>query len=264
MKKLFKTALICTALAVSVSAAQAEGTAAASAAAQGSYTENGVEMVPLRKTAEALGFKVVWNGENQSIDLDNGEVNTKVYIGEDSYYMASSVAIGMSAPTPLGAAPVLKDSVTYVPSDLFRLLRGGELSFHGDNQTQIPNPLTEYKTVSEAEKAVGFKALFPNRLPQGYKNTYIGTIGSETLQMFFEKDGSELVYRMAKGTGDISGDYNVYNETEKITVGGAEITYKANGETSCAIWEKDGFAFSLYSDGSLQEADFTDIISSLS
>ena len=172
MKKLFKTALICTALAVSVSAAQAEGTAAASAAAQGSYTENGVEMVPLRKTAEALGFKVVWNGENQSIDLANGE----------------------------------------------------ELSFHGDNQTQIPNPLTEYKTVSEAEKAVGFKALVPNRLPQGYKNTYIGTIGSETLQMFFEKDGSELVYRMAKGTGDISGDYNVYNETEKITVGGAEIT----------------------------------------
>ena len=82
--------------------------------------------------------------------------------------------------------------------------------------------------------------------------------------MFFEKDGSELVYRMAKGTGDISGDYNVYNETEKITVGGAEITYKANGETSCAIWEKDGFAFSLYSDGSLAEADFTDIISSLS
>ena len=264
MKKIFKTALICTALAVSATASQAEGAAALSAAVQGSYTENGVEMVPLRKTAEALGFKVVWNGENQSIYLDNGEVNTKVYIGEDSYYMASSVAIGMSAPTPLGAAPVLKNSVTYVPSDLFCLLRGEELSFHGDNQTQIPNPLTEYKTVAEAEKAAGFKALVPNRLPQGYKNTYIGTIENETLQMFFEKDGSELVYRMAEGTGDISGDYNVYNETEKITVGGAEITYKTNGKTSCAIWEKDGFAFSLYSDGSLQEADFTDIISSLS
>lgn len=94
MKKIFKTALICTALAVSATASQAEGVAAVSAAVQGSYTENGVEMVPLRKTAEALGFKVVWNGENQSIDLDNGEVNTKVYIGEGSYYMASSVAIG--------------------------------------------------------------------------------------------------------------------------------------------------------------------------
>ena len=71
------------------------------------FEENGTVMVPVRKTAEALGFTVTWDGEHNGVKLDNGEVNTIIYIGTDSYYTASSTAIGMSAPESLGAAPVL-------------------------------------------------------------------------------------------------------------------------------------------------------------
>ena len=79
-------------------------------------------MLPVRTIAEKLGFTVGWDAEHQGIKLDNGEVNTIIYIGDDNYYMASSIAIGMSAPTPPGAAPELKDSVTYVPAELFNVL----------------------------------------------------------------------------------------------------------------------------------------------
>ncbi len=66
--------------------------------------------------------------------------------GTDSYYMASSTAIGMSAPTALGAAPVLKNDVTYVPAELFNILLGqGSVTVSVSkrfNETNIPPSYT--------------------------------------------------------------------------------------------------------------------------
>lgn len=84
--------------------------------------QNGLLMLPLRAVAEGLGFNVTWKGEDQSIHLDNGSVKTILYIGNDSYYKASSQAIGLTQNYSLGAAPMLIDSSTYVPAALFNLL----------------------------------------------------------------------------------------------------------------------------------------------
>lgn len=79
-------------------------------------------MLPLRAVAEGLGFNVTWEGEDQSILLDNGTVKTTLYIGNDSYFNASSQAIGLTQSFQLGASPMLIDSNTYVPASLFNLL----------------------------------------------------------------------------------------------------------------------------------------------
>ena len=79
-------------------------------------------MLPLRAVSEALGFTIEWNGDTQTAYLDNGEVKTVVTIGEDSYYKASSKAIGLTAPFSFGAAPELIGGSTYVPAELFNLL----------------------------------------------------------------------------------------------------------------------------------------------
>ena len=81
-----------------------------------------IPMVPLRSVAEGLGFTVVWKGSEQSIFLDNGIVKTTLYIGQDSYFKASSKAIGLTQNHRLGRAPVLIDSKTYVPATLFDFL----------------------------------------------------------------------------------------------------------------------------------------------
>lgn len=86
--------------------------------------ESGVAMVPLRKVAEALGFTVTWNGEEESAHLTNGKVQTTVFIGEDSYFMASAQAIGMSAPQSLGAAAYEVNGTSWAPAELFTLLLG--------------------------------------------------------------------------------------------------------------------------------------------
>ncbi len=70
---------------------------------------DGTVMVPVRAIAEALGWKVGWKGETQTVFA--GE-HLSFAIGNKTYQ-----AHGLNI--QLDAAPVLKDGVTYVPMDFF-------------------------------------------------------------------------------------------------------------------------------------------------
>lgn len=84
--------------------------------------QNGQVMVPLRVVAEALGFKVTWDGKTKSASLDDGTVKTNITLGHDGYYKASSKAIGLTQMFEFGAKPVLIENSLYVPVALFNLL----------------------------------------------------------------------------------------------------------------------------------------------
>lgn len=238
------------------------------------FVSNKHIMVPLRSVAESLGFKVGWNGEKQGITLDDGEVNTTVYIGKDNYYMASSFAIGMSAPTALGAAPVLKDDTTYVPGEMFDILCGAGTFSVKDNEitfkkaggksenTQIPNPVVEYKTVEDAEKAIDFKAPTPEKLPKGYELDSVSVISNEIFHIFYKNGENEILYRAAKGSEDISGDYNKYEAEETDEINGLSITLKGDGSKYyTAIWNDGEFSYALSADNELEKEIFIKIIS---
>ena len=94
-------------------------TAATKAVLVGHLDENGFLTLPLRAVAEAFGFQVTWNGEERSDFLDDGVVKTTLFIGEDSYFKASSQAIGLTQTFQLGLAPTIVDSRTYVPASFF-------------------------------------------------------------------------------------------------------------------------------------------------
>jgi hypothetical protein len=74
--------------------------------------EKGTVMVPIRAIAEALGYDVIWNNEQRSIELGNKGISFK--IGEDSYLYLKT------APIQLGTAPEIKEGSTYVPISYFR------------------------------------------------------------------------------------------------------------------------------------------------
>ena len=239
------------------------------------YELNKHMMVPLRTVAEKLGFKVKWDGEHQGISLDNGEVNTIVYIGQDNYYMASSTAIGMSAPTALGVAPALKNGTTYVPADMFNILycddvvsvKDNVITIKTDNDNDnefvgIPNPFVEYKTVDEAKKVLPFSAVVPSNV-KGYELTNVSVMSNEMLQLIYENGDKEITYRVEKGSDDISGDYNVYKDIKTVKVGDVEVKVRKSEETMSAIWTNGDLTFSLYSNGNLTEKNITDIISSI-
>lgn len=87
------------------------------------YTDGEHTMIPLRTTAENLGYEVVWSSEDMSATVANDNVSIRVYIGEDSYYVVSKTGLGMANPVMVGAAPELKDSKTYVPAVMITMLR---------------------------------------------------------------------------------------------------------------------------------------------
>lgn len=240
------------------------------------YELNKHMMVPLRTVAEKLGFKVKWDGECQGISLDNGEVNTIVYIGQDNYYMASSTAIGMSAPTALGVAPALKNGTTYVPADMFNILycedvvsvKDNVITIKTDNDNNeeeivgMPNPFVEYKTVDEAQKVLPFSAVVPSNV-KGYELKNVSVMSNEMLQLIYKNGDKEITYRVEKGSNDISGDYNEYKDIKTVKVGDVEVKVRKSEETMSTIWTNGGLTFSLYSNGNLTEKDITDIISSI-
>lgn len=224
------------------------------------YLENEVFMVPVRPVAEALGYTVTWSAEYpDEVKMDNGVVKTTVTIGEDLYFMASSTAIGMSKPSPLGAAPAAVDRVTYVPMDLFKLLGNGAavkdnvISFtkekEDDTMTQIPNPMKKYDTVEEAAKAANVTlGKLPN-IPAVFSDVTYYAIGGDMLHVIYKSSDIRMIYRAQKGEADVSGDWTVYSEVKTETVGALTVTTKGNdGTITLATWTADGQSYALSSD----------------
>ena len=186
---------------------------------------NGCTMAPVRAIAEALGFKVTWNAD-RSININNGKMQSDLRIGDNSYvvYTAVEGMAGMSAPFSLGSAPIIKNNTAYVPIDLFVPLFGNDpatvktsgdtITINPDAKTedgdssQIPNLLTAHDSLAELAKAVGFDIKAPT-VPAGYEaSTAYIDISGELAEVFYAKGDDTLVYRVSKGEGDSSGDYN--------------------------------------------------------
>lgn len=222
---------------------------------------NGCTMAPVRAIAEALGFKVTWNAD-RSININNGEMQSDLRIGDNSYvvYTAVEGMAGMSAPFSLGSAPIIKNNTAYVPIDLFVPLFGNDqatVKTSGDTITidpdaktedgdssQIPNLLTAHDSLAELAKAVGFdiKAL---TVPAGYEADAYIDISGELAEVFYVKGDDTLVYRVSRGEGDNSGDYNIYSSKKTVDVNGVSVELRGNDKVNVATWSNDGFAYSV-------------------
>lgn len=68
----------------------------------------------------------------------------------------------------------------------------------------------------------------------------------EMAEIVYHGDGYEAVYRKSAGSGDISGDYTLYETEEKTQINGQEAVLKGSGESYVlAIWEDGTYAYSL-------------------
>lgn len=112
----------------------------------------------------------------------------------------------------------------------------------------IPNPFIEYKSLEEAEKAVGIKLNIPEEL-DGYKIDSISSMDGVMLQVIYSNGTDSIFVRKMQGNASISGDYNVYDNSVDFYVGGKNVSFKGNnGAISNAEWNKNGYSYSLYSE----------------
>lgn len=91
------------------------------------YYRKDTLMLPLRKIAEGvLGYEVIWNGEEKSVEIQKGDQWTKIIIDENSYFFARVAPFGLSK------APELNNSLTYVPVEFFSEVLKYDISLEED------------------------------------------------------------------------------------------------------------------------------------
>lgn len=269
MKKLLKPMVIAAAATMAFSATAFAGTSSPYSLNINGKAANGevLVLVPLRETAEQLGFKVSYN--KGTILVDDGIMHTNLTIGENSYQVVTSNPdlVGMSAPFSLSSAPVMTNGKTYVPIELFVPLTGNDSSIiktdgsaisiskkadTKNEDVQIPNPLTEHETLADLAKTVGFDVTLPT-LDKAYKETAFIDISGTTADVRFADGEDTIIFRKAKDSDDISGDNNTYKENKTIAVKDVSVSVEGNDGINTATWQKDGFTYSFSSDKAMTQ-----------
>ena len=116
---------------------------------------------------------------------------------------------------------------------------------------QVANPIMVVNSVDEMEKYLDFKVPALDKEVEAYivivdENNYPKTARIEY------KDGS--TFNMEYGSNDVSGIFGgKLEKTEKINKADVKFyTDDSSNEVEYAIWEKDGFSYSLSDSASLQ------------
>ncbi len=240
------------------------------------FEENGNVMVPVRSVAEKMGFTVGWDGENQAVTVGDETWEVKAYIGMDNYVGVSKTAIGMTAPQSYGAAPQLIEDTTFVPAKMFELMGytyhavGQFVNFEkigaaeNENNVQIPNPFVSYESLADVKEVLSFDPVVPSVLPAGFGLNEITSTGSDFLQIVYTgSSDNRIVYRMAKGSEDISGDYNTYKINKEVKIGDSTVTMRGNDKISNAVWINGEFAFSVSFDVEVEETEVIGLIENI-
>ena len=114
----------------------------------------------------------------------------------------------------------------------------------GGDDVQIANPWNETTSLSEATSLAGFEIIMPENI-NGTSISLYRVIENETFEIRY---GEDIVVRKSVDSGDISGDYNDYENIEEVD----GVTYKGNGDTyNCIIWNTDGYSYSITSNSGL-------------
>lgn len=104
----------------------------------------------------------------------------------------------------------------------------------------------------------------PQALPFDPESVEYSSYWGDFAQVDYDGEGMHITYRVSVGSGDISGDYNDYAGTAKLSSEDAEVTLKGSvGNWQLAIWKDGDFSFSLSISPGLSEAQFKDIISNI-
>lgn len=137
--------------------------------------------------------------------------------------------------------------VAVILCTIFAMLFSACVSTDGasSNQAQIPNPITDCKTMEEAKALAGFDMAVPETV-DGYEEKQISVIDDKLIQVRFTHGAQELLLRKCRGNADCSGDYNEYAQVTEEEGNGVTVTMKgANDRVKLAVWTDGEYSYSI-------------------
>ena len=130
----------------------------------------------------------------------------------------------------------------------------------------VPNPYEIVDTLDEASKIAGFTLSVPASY-EDYKKQVIQAIEDDMIEVIYfnDTDSEGLRIRKAKGTDDISGDYNEYKDVEIVKVGDFQITEKGSeGSISVATWNDGTYSYAIdVAEASLTKDTIANLVSNI-
>ncbi|WP_085832284.1 DUF4367 domain-containing protein [Clostridium merdae] len=209
--------------------------------------KNGEAQIVYRQGRGTEDISGVYTEYKENSTLEIGDLTVavkgndgKIYLatwkyGDDSFSIyANSESKGMDRQTM---------------SEMIRSINANAAS--SDN-VKTPNPFAPAKTLEDTEKLALFSVTLPEKMPEGYSQKSIDGIEKELIQFTFSNGENSIVMRKAKGSEDISGDYNEYSEKKTLTVGDVSVAIKGkDGMVNVATWVNDKFSYSITADKGL-------------
>lgn len=121
--------------------------------------------------------------------------------------------------------------------------------------------IEECSSAEELSEKLGFTVSDLKELPFDDHTAEYSLYFGEFAQIDYISGSETVSYRKIKGDEDISGDYNVYDDVKEITAGGVSVTIRGNGGIYCvAVWQKDGYSYSISDYSGLSEQAFADMV----
>ena len=150
------------------------------------------------------------------------------------------------------------------------------------DDVQIPNPFVDCASFEEAAKLAGFDFTAPD-LVEGYERYTISAVENELAQIIYYNEDSisqaddetlnktdwetvdfsshDVLIRKGKGTDDISGDYNTYDETSVLTVGDRSVTVRSSdGKIYVATWTEQEYSYAIDTSDGMTEKEITALV----
>lgn len=122
----------------------------------------------------------------------------------------------------------------------------------------------EYASADELSQALGFAVKVPQVLPFSPESIVYEAMFGEFAQITCTAGDAEIMARMARGTDDVSGDYNVYAEERTVETGGCAVLLKGDaGKISLAVWTDGEFAYSVSATPAVTQQEMLALIESM-
>lgn len=124
--------------------------------------------------------------------------------------------------------------------------------------------IKECNSLKELSQTVGFEVYEINNLPFHAQEINYISYWKEMAEIVYSNSDELFTFRMSIGDEDISGDYNEYNDVKSCLVGAFTVIIKGDSNKySLAIWQNDGFTYSIQMNKAISEIEILDMVKSV-
>lgn len=122
----------------------------------------------------------------------------------------------------------------------------------------------QFDSIAGLADSLSYPLLLPAQVPEGYQLDGIRCLQGQLAEVTWQGDEGTLIYRMAPGDEDVSGDFTTYGWEDTLNVGAYTVTCKGeDGHVFLAVWNDGTYSFSLHASAGLSAEQVTAIIESL-